>query len=98
VDSFGYLIPQIRAFSDSNTRDLLSVHLEISCPSARSALSAYPEFGVSVDKKLESGRTCHIRCRDLLIPPLQEASSGPIFLPASPDRRTTLREEVKCLS
>jgi len=49
VDSFGYLIPQIRACSDSNTGDLLSVHLEISCPSAWSALSAYLEFGVSVD-------------------------------------------------
>jgi hypothetical protein len=33
---------------DSSTGDLLSVHLEISCPSAGSALSAYLEFRVSV--------------------------------------------------
>jgi hypothetical protein len=48
VDSFGYLIPKSGPLADSNTEDLLSVHLEISCPSAGSALSAYLEFRVSV--------------------------------------------------
>jgi hypothetical protein len=47
VDSFGYLIPKSGPLADSNTEDLLSVHLEISCPSAGSALSAYLEFGGS---------------------------------------------------
>ena len=49
MDSFGYLIPKFEAVVDSSMGNLLSVHLEISCPSAGSALSAYPEFRVSVD-------------------------------------------------
>ena len=48
MDSFGYLIPKSGPVADSNMGDLLSVHLEISCPSARNDLSAYLESGVSV--------------------------------------------------
>jgi hypothetical protein len=53
------LIPKFRAVVDSSMGDLLSVHLEISCPSAESALSAYLEFGVSVVTvcRLPTGRT-----------------------------------------
>src|SRR5262249_28108822 len=39
---------QVRAWVDSNNEGLLSIHLEFSCPSARSALSAYLESDVSV--------------------------------------------------
>ena len=49
MDNFSYLIPKFGAMVDSNTEDLLSVHLEISCPSAGSALSAYLESGVSIN-------------------------------------------------
>jgi len=49
VDSFGYLIPKSGPLADSNTEDLLPVHLEISCPSAGNTLAAYLESGVSVD-------------------------------------------------
>jgi len=42
---------QVRAWVDSNNEGLLSIHLEFSCPSARSALSAYLESDVSVVNK-----------------------------------------------
>ena len=56
MDSFGYLIPKSGPVADSNMGDLLSVHLEISCPSARNDLSAYLESGVSVDSDCECDR------------------------------------------
>ena len=48
MDDFGYLIPKSGP-SRTATRRTCCPSLEISCPSAGSGLSAYLEFGVSVD-------------------------------------------------
>src|SRR5262249_56697099 len=56
---------QVRARVDSNNEGLLSIHLEFSCPSARSALSAYLESDVSVvtsKSQLGIGQACIPQC------------------------------------
>jgi len=76
VDSFGYLIPKFGPWWTAARGDRLSVHLEISCPSAGSALSAYLEFG-------GSGAHSVIRVRRRRSAPEQDARAEQVDVRAS---------------